>query len=77
MFSSSMFLHRSVADASSSSCGIERPMRAHAPLRNGAGEPFAVEGAMAGADDEIIWPLTGNNDLIATGLAPEDDGDTH
>ena len=71
-----MSLRKSVADASSSSCGIERPMRAHAPLRNGAGEPFAVEGAMAGADDEIIWPLKGNDDLIAAGLAPKDDNDT-
>jgi hypothetical protein len=32
---------------------------------------------MAGADDEIVWPLTGNDDLIAAGLAPEDDDDTH
>ena len=32
---------------------------------------------MAGANDEIIWPLTGNDDLIAVGLAPEDDDDTH
>ena len=32
---------------------------------------------MAGADDEIIWSLTGNDDLIATGLALEDDDDTH
>ena len=31
---------------------------------------------MAGADDEIVWPLTGNDDLIASGLAPEDDDDT-
>jgi hypothetical protein len=31
---------------------------------------------MAGADDEIIWPLTGNDDLIAAGLAPEDDDDS-
>ena len=31
---------------------------------------------MAGADDEIVWPLTGNDDLIAAGLAPEDDDDT-
>ena len=31
---------------------------------------------MAGADDEIIWPLTGNDDLITAGLAPEDDDDT-
>ena len=32
---------------------------------------------MAGADDEIIWSFTGNDDLIAAGLAPEDDDDTH
>ena len=31
---------------------------------------------MAGANDEIVWPLTGNDDLIAAGLAPEDDDDT-
>jgi len=52
--SSSMSLRRSVADASSSSCGIERPRLLYAPLRNDAGEPTAVEGAMAGADDEIV-----------------------
>ena len=32
---------------------------------------------MAGADDEIVWLLTGNDDLITVGLAPEDDDDTH
>jgi len=32
---------------------------------------------MAGADDEIIWPLTDNDDLIAAGLTPKDDDDTH
>jgi len=32
---------------------------------------------MAGADDEIVWLLTGNDDLIAVGLVPEDDDDTH
>ena len=31
---------------------------------------------MTGADDEIAWPLTGNDDLIAAGLAPEDDDNT-
>ena len=31
---------------------------------------------MADADDEIVWPLTGNDNLIAAGLAPEDDDDT-
>jgi len=41
-------------------------------LRNGAGEPSA----MAAADDDIVWPLTGNDDLIAIGLAPKDDYDT-
>ena len=46
-------------------------------MRNGAREPSVVEGAMAGADDEIVWPLTGNDDMIAAGLAPEDDDDTH
>jgi hypothetical protein len=30
---------------------------------------------MAGEDD-IVWPLTGNDDLIAAGLAPENDNDT-
>ena len=75
-FSSSISLRRSVADASSSSCGIERPRWPRAPLRNGAGGPSAVEDAMAGANDEIIWPLIGNVDLIVAGLAPEDDDDT-
>ena len=32
---------------------------------------------MAAADDDIVWPLTGNDDLIAAGLPPEDDDDTH
>ena len=36
-----------------------------------------AQGAMAGADDEIVWPLTGNDDQIAAGRAPEDDNDTH
>ena len=31
---------------------------------------------MAGADDEIVWPLTCNDDLIVVGLAPKDDDDT-
>ena len=31
---------------------------------------------MAAADDDIIWPLTSNDDLIAVGLPPEDDNDT-
>ena len=32
---------------------------------------------MAGADDEIVWPLIVNDNLIAVGLAPKDDDDTH
>ena len=32
---------------------------------------------MAGANDKIVWPLTGNDDLITVGLAPEDDDDTN
>jgi hypothetical protein len=44
---------------------MRRPLT---PLRNGAGEASMVEGAMAGADDEIVWPLTGNDDLIAAGM---------
>ena len=52
-------------------------MLPHAPLRNGAGEPSAIEGAMASANDEIVWPLTSNDDLITADLAPEDDDDTH
>jgi hypothetical protein len=31
---------------------------------------------MVAADDDIVWPLTGNDDLIAAGLALEDDNDT-
>ena len=31
---------------------------------------------MVAADDDIIWPLIGNDDLIAIGLPPEDDDDT-
>jgi hypothetical protein len=27
-------------------------------------------------DDDIVWPLSSNDDLIATGLAPENDDDT-
>jgi hypothetical protein len=30
---------------------------------------------MAGEDD-IVWPLTGNDNLTAVGLAPENDNDT-
>jgi hypothetical protein len=32
---------------------------------------------MAGADDDIVWPLTSNDDLIMAGLAPKDEDDTH
>jgi hypothetical protein len=32
---------------------------------------------MAGVDDKIVWPLTGNDDLIMAGLAPKDEDDTH
>jgi hypothetical protein len=67
--SSSINLRKSVADVSSSSCGIKRPRWPRTPLRNGAGEPSAIEGTMAGEDD-IVWPLTGNDDLIATSLVP-------
>ena len=31
---------------------------------------------MAAADDDIVWPLIINDDLIMVGLAPEDDDDT-
>ena len=31
---------------------------------------------MAAADDDIVWPLTGNDNLIVVGLAPEDDDGT-
>jgi len=69
--------HRSVADASSSSCGIDRARRPHAPLRNGAGDqPSAVKVAMTD-DDDVVYPLTGNDDLIAAGLVTEDNHDIH
>jgi len=68
------WLRRSVADASSSSCGIGRARRPRAPLRNGAREPSAVEGAMA--EDDVVYPITGSNSLIAARLRPEDDDDT-
>ena len=29
------------------------------------------------ADDNIVYPITGNEDLIATGLSPERDDDVH
>ena len=31
---------------------------------------------MAAADDDIIWPLTGNDNLIVAGLPPENDNNT-
>jgi hypothetical protein len=51
--------------------------RPHAPLRNGAGDqPSVVEVAMAEADDDnVVYPLTGNDDLRAAGLVLEDDDD--
>ena len=42
-------------------------------MRNGAGDqPSTVKVAMAD-DDDVVYPLTGNDDLIAAGLVPEDD----
>jgi len=39
-----------------------------APLRNGAGDlPSAVKVTMAD-DDDVVYPLTGNDDLIAYSL---------
>ena len=29
------------------------------------------------ADDDVVYPITGNEDLIATGLSPERDDDVH
>jgi hypothetical protein len=51
--------------------------RPRAPLRNGAGDqPSVVEVAMAEADDDnVVYPLTGNDDLRAAGLVLEDDND--
>jgi hypothetical protein len=46
--------------------------RLHAPLRNRArGRPSAVEVIMA--DDNVIYPVTRNEDLVAAGLPTEDD----
>ena len=28
-------------------------------------------------DDDVVYPLTGNDDLITVGLLPEDDDDIH
>ncbi|PWZ30045.1 putative AC transposase [Zea mays] len=67
-------LCRSVADASSSSSGVDRARRLRAPLRNGAGDrSSAVKVAMA--DDGDVNPLTGNDDLRVAGLVPNDEDD--
>uniref|UniRef100_A0A804REW7 Uncharacterized protein n=1 Tax=Zea mays TaxID=4577 RepID=A0A804REW7_MAIZE len=61
---------RSVADASSSSSGVDRARRLHAPLRDDAGDrSSAVKVAMA--DDDDVNPVTGNDDLHAAGLVPD------
>jgi hypothetical protein len=54
-------------------------MRSRAPLRNGARDQLsAVEVAMAEVDDDnVVYPLIGNDDLKAAGLVPEDDDDIH
>jgi hypothetical protein len=63
---------RSVADASSSSSGVDRARRLRAPLRDGAGDrSSAVKVAMA--DDDDVNPVTGNDDLRAAGLVPDDE----
>jgi hypothetical protein len=67
-------LRRSVADASSSSSRVDRARRLRAPLRNDAGDrSSAVKVAMA--DDDDVYPLTGNDDLRAVGLVPDDEDD--
>ncbi|KAL5682917.1 hypothetical protein ACJX0J_009302, partial [Zea mays] len=64
----------SVADALSSSSGVDRAWRLRAPLRDGAGDqPSAVKVAMA--DDDDVNPVTGNDDLHAAGLVPDDEDD--
>ena len=46
-------------------------------MRNGAGDQqFVVKVAMAD-DDDVVYPLTGNDDLIAAGLVTEDNHDIH
>ena len=41
-------------------------------MRNRAGElPSMADGPMV--DDDIVYPITGNEDLIAAGLPPNDD----
>jgi len=69
-------MHRSVVDVASSSFGIDMARRPRAQLRNDArDQPSVVEVAMAQADDDnVIYPLTVNDDLRAAGLVP-DDGD--
>ena len=45
-------------------------------MRNGAGElSSVVEGPMA--NDDIVYPVTGNEDLIVAGLSLERDDDVH
>ena len=72
-----MSLRRSVANASSSSYGIEQPRPPRAPLRNGAGDQPSVVKVAKADDDDVVYPLIGNDDLIAAGLLPEDDDDIH
>ena len=44
-------------------------------MRNGArDQPSTVKVAMAD-DDDVVYPLTSNDDLIAAGLVPEDGDD--
>jgi hypothetical protein len=65
---------RSVVDASSSSSGVDRAWRLRAPLRDSAGDqPSVVKVAMA--DDDDVNPVTGNDDLRATGLVLDDEDD--
>ena len=55
-----------------------RPSRSRAPLRNGAGvQPSAAEGPMAcdPQGDGAMFPVTGDDDLVAAGLSPEHDDD--
>jgi hypothetical protein len=67
-------LRRSVDDASSSSSRVDRARRLRASLRNGAGDrSSAVKVAMA--DDDDVYPLTGNDDLRVAGLVPDDEDD--
>jgi hypothetical protein len=53
---------------------VDRARRLRALLRNGAGDQSsAVKVAMA--DDDVVNPVTGNNDLHAAGLVPDDEDD--